>query len=375
MSSENHAYLSASGAHIWLNCAKSPQISANFEDIETVYSREGTMVHLLNEIRLSELLGLKCDEKLPIDFEYSGELKEASDEYVAYIMELVSEIKKTCKDPVVLVEQKVDFSNYVPGGYGTADFIAIADGKLYVIDYKNGAGVKVSCEKNPQMMLYALGALNLFSCLYDTPEISMTIFQPRIGNISTYEMKRDELLSWATSVLAPRAKLAFEGKGEFVPGEHCRFCKAKIKCTARALENLKLAAYEFKTADVLTDDEIEEIIGKTDGLVEWANSIKDYALNEALKGKKWARYKLVEGRSNRKFKCEDEVASIVESAGYDPYDRKLRSITDMTKLLGKAKFVELLDGYVYKPQGKPTLVSIEDKRPEMNLAITDFKDE
>lgn len=333
------------------------------------------MVHLLNEIRLSELLGLKCDEKLPIDFEYSGELKEASDEYVAYIMELVSEIKKTCKDPVVLVEQKVDFSNYVPGGYGTADFIAIADGKLYVIDYKNGAGVKVSCEKNPQMMLYALGALNLFSCLYDTPEISMTIFQPRIGNISTYEMKRDELLSWATSVLAPRAKLAFEGKGEFVPGEHCRFCKAKIKCTARALENLKLAAYEFKTADVLTDDEIEEIIGKTDGLVEWANSIKDYALNEALKGKKWARYKLVEGRSNRKFKCEDEVASIVESAGYDPYDRKLRSITDMTKLLGKAKFVELLDGYVYKPQGKPTLVSIEDKRPEMNLAITDFKDE
>lgn len=375
MASEKHAFLSASGAHIWLNCTKSPQISANFEDIETVYSREGTMVHLLNEIRLSELLGLRCDEKFPTDFEYSAELKEASDEYVAYIMELVAEIKKTCKDPVMLVEQKVDFSNYVPQGYGTADFIAIADGKLYVIDYKNGAGVKVSCERNPQMMLYALGALNLFSCLYDTPEISMTIFQPRIGNISTYEMKRDDLLEWAAKVLAPRAKLAFEGKGEFVPGEHCRFCKAKVKCTARALENLKLAAYEFKTADLLTDEEIEEIIGKTDGLVEWANSIKDYALNEALKGKKWSRYKLVEGRSNRKFKCEDEVAVIVEKAGYDPYDKKLRSITDMTKLLGKAKFVELLDGYVYKPQGKPTLVSIDDKRPEMNLAINDFKEE
>lgn len=375
MASETHSYLSASGAHIWLVCSKSPQISANFEDIETVYSREGTMVHLLNEIRISELLGLKCDEKLPTDFEFSEELKEASDEYVSYIMELVAEIKKTCKDPVILIEQKVDFSNYVPSGYGTADFLAIADGKLYVVDYKNGAGVKVPCEKNPQMMLYALGALNLFSCLYDTPEISMTIFQPRMSNISTYEMKRDDLLEWATTVLAPRAKLAFEGKGEFIPGEHCRFCKAKVKCTARALENLKLAAYEFKTADLLTDEEIEEIIGKTDSLVEWANSVKEYALNEALKGKKWSRYKLVEGRSNRKFKSEDEVANIVKNAGFDPYDKKLRSITDMTKLLGKAKFVELLDKFVYKPQGKPTLVSIDDKRPEMNLAVNDFKDE
>ena len=375
MASEIHAKLSASGAHIWLNCTKSPSISANFEDIETIYSREGTMVHLLNEIRLCELLGIHTDEKLPTDFEYSEELKEASDEYVNYIMDLITEIKQRCNDPVILIEQKVDFSNFVPEGFGTCDCLIIEDGVMHVIDYKNGAGVKVSCEKNQQMMLYSIGALNLFSCLYDTPKISMTIFQPRIGNISTYEMSRNELLEWAKNFLAPRAKLAFEGKGEFVPGEHCRFCKARVKCTARALENLKLAAYEFKTADLLTDEEIEEIIGKTDDLVEWANSIKEYALNEALKGKKWSRYKVVEGRSNRKFSKEDEVAKIVEDAGYDPYEKKLRSITELTRLLGKAKFVELLDKFVYKPQGKPTLVSIDDKRPEMNLAVNDFKDE
>lgn len=376
MASESHAKLSASSAHTWLLCNKSVKLSENFEDVQTQYSLEGSMVHLMNEIRLCELLGLPCDEKLPTDFEFTDDMKAASDEYVNYIMDLIAEIKKTCKDPVVLIEQKVDVSNFIPEGYGTVDCLIVADGVMHVIDYKNGSGVKVECERNPQMMIYSIGGLNLFSCLYDTPRISMTIFQPRIGNISTYEMTRDELLDWANNYLAPRAKLAFEGKGEFYPSaDTCRFCKAKVKCTARALKNLELAGYEFKQADLLTDDEIEEIIDKTDDLVEWANSVKDYALAEALKGKRWSRHKLVEGRSNRKFKSEDEVIKIIEDAGYDPYDKKLRSITDLTKLLGKARFVELLDKYIYKPVGKPTLVSIEDKRPEMNLAVTDFKDE
>lgn len=300
-------------------------------------------------------------------------MKNYSIAYVEYILDILGEIKKTCKDPVVLVEQRLDFSNYVPEGYGTGDCVIVADGIIHIIDYKNGSGVKVDSYENPQMKLYALGALNLLDCLYNINTVSMTIFQPRIANISTYEMEKDKLIEWANNVLVPRAKLAYEGKGEFVPGDHCRFCKCKIKCTARALANLQLASYEFKTADLLDDDEIEDIIGKIDNLVEWGNSIKEYALNEALKGKKWSKYKLVEGRSNRKFKSEEEVAKVVSDAGYDPYDKKLLSITDMTKLLGKAKFVELLDKYIYKPQGKPTLVSIEDKRPEMNLAVDDFK--
>lgn len=373
MATNSHAILSASGSHRWLECIPSARLSENFEDVTSSYALEGSMVHLMCEIKLCKALGLPCDEKLPQDFEITQEMEDSSDAYVEYILDILGEIKKTCKDPVVLVEQRLDFSNYVPEGYGTGDCVIVADGIIHIIDYKNGSGVKVDSYENPQMKLYALGALNLLDCLYNINTVSMTIFQPRIANISTYEMEKDKLIEWANNVLVPRAKLAYEGKGEFVPGDHCRFCKCKIKCTARALANLQLASYEFKTADLLEDDEIEDIIGKIDNLVEWGNSIKEYALNEALKGKKWSKYKLVEGRSNRKFKSEEEVAKVVSDAGYDPYDKKLLSITDMTKLLGKAKFVELLDKYIYKPQGKPTLVSIEDKRPEMNLAVDDFK--
>lgn len=373
MATNSHAILSASGSHRWLECTPSARLSENFEDVTSSYALKGSMVHLMCEIKLCKALGLPCDEKLPQDFEITQEMEDSSDAYVEYILDILGEIKKTCKDPVVLVEQRLDFSNYVPDGYGTGDCVIVADGIIHIIDYKNGSGVKVDSYENPQMKLYALGALNLLDCLYNINTVSMTIFQPRIANISTYEMEKDKLIEWANNVLVPRAKLAYEGKGEFVPGDHCRFCKCKIKCTARALANLQLASYEFKTADLLDDDEIEDIIGKIDNLVEWGNSIKEYALNEALKGKKWSKYKLVEGRSNRKFKSEEEVAKVVSDAGYDPYDKKLLSITDMTKLLGKAKFVELLDKYIYKPQGKPTLVSIEDKRPEMNLAVDDFK--
>ena len=373
MATNSHAILSASGSHRWLECPPSARLSENFEDVTSSYALEGSMVHLMCEIKLCKALGLPCDEKLPQDFEITQEMEDSSDAYVEYILDILGEIKKTCKDPVVLVEQRLDFSNYVPEGYGTGDCVIVADGIIHIIDYKNGSGVKVDSYENPQMKLYALGALNLLDCLYNINTVSMTIFQPRIANIITYEMEKDKLIEWANNVLVPRAKLAYEGKGEFVPGDHCRFCKCKIKCTVRALANLQLASYEFKTADLLDDDEIEDIIGKIDNLVEWGNSIKEYALNEALKGKKWSKYKLVEGRSNRKFKSEEEVAKVVSDAGYDPYDKKLLSITDMTKLLGKVKFVELLDKYIYKPQGKPTLVSIEDKRPEMNLAVDDFK--
>ena len=374
MATSTHAILSASAAHRWLECTPSARLSENFEDTTSVYALEGTVVHQMCEIKLCKALGLECDEKLPDDFEITIEMEESSDSYVQYILDLLEEIKTKCPDPIVLVEQHLDFSNYVPDGFGTGDCVIIADGLIHIVDYKNGSGVKVDSTKNPQMMLYALGALNLFDCLYDITHVSMTIFQPRIGNISTYEMEKSELIDWANNYLVPRAKLAFEGKGEFVPGEHCRFCKCKVQCRARALANLQLAAYEFKEPDLLEDDEIEEIIGKVDDLVDWGNSVKEYALNEALKGKKWTRYKLVEGRSNRKYTSEEDVAKAVKDAGLDPYEHKLLSITELTKRLGKAKFVELVSKYVYKPQGKPTLVDITDKRPELNLAALDFNE-
>ncbi len=374
MANSGHAILSASASHRWLECTPSARLSLEFEDQTSIYAQEGTLAHLLCEIKLCKALGLKCDEEFPKDTPITDEMDEASDSYVSYIMDLLTEIKKTCKDPQVLVEQQLDFSNYVPEGFGTGDCLIIADGTLYIIDYKNGTGVKVDANMNSQMMLYALGAINLCDVIYDINNVSMTIFQPRIGNISTFEMTKDDLTKWAEEYLVPRAKLAFEGKGEFKAGEHCKFCKCKTKCRARALANLELAAYEFKEPALLEDDEIEEIIGKVDDLVDWANSIKDFALTEALKGKKWTRYKLVEGRSNRKYTSEDDVAKIVEAAGVDPYDRKLVSITEMQKRLGKAKFVELLDSYIYKPQGKPALVPITDKRPELNLAKLDFND-
>ena len=372
MAANGHAILSSSASHRWLECTPSARLAENFENKSSEFATLGTIVHAMCEIKLCKALGLECSEVIPDGVEITEEMEESSDAYVSYILELLSEIKKSCADPQVLVEQHLDFSNFVPEGYGTGDCLIVADGTLYVIDYKNGTGIKVSSYMNPQLLLYSLGALNLFDCIYDVEKVSMTIFQPRIGNVSTFEISKKDLLTWAHDYLEPRAKLAFEGKGEFVAGDHCQFCPCKVRCAHLAKTNMKMAKYEFADPVLLDDDEIEEIISNVDNLVNWANSIKDYALNEALKGKKWTRFKLVEGRSNRKLTDEEKVADILINAGFDPYEKKICSITELQKRLGKARFVELLNSYVYKPQGKPTLVDITDKRPEFNLAKKDF---
>ncbi len=269
----------------------------------------------------------------------------------------------------------MDFSRWVQDGFGTADCIVIADGVLNIVDYKHGKGVEVSAVDNPQMMLYALGALEIFDGIYDIDSVRMTIYQPRKSNISVCVMEKDELLEWAQNDLIYKAKLAYEGGGDFHCGEWCRFCKAKAECRERAEANLALARYDFEEPPLLTDEEIAGILDKVDALTAWATDVKEYALQQAVSGTAFPGWKLVEGRSNRKYTSEAAVAAAVEGAGFDPYEKKLLGITAMQKLLGKSRFEELLALYIEKPQGRPTLVRSSDKRPEWNTAKNDFMEE
>ena len=373
MAPNAHALLSASSSHRWLHCPPSARLGENYEDKSSVFAAEGTDAHALCEYKLQKALGLKAEDPTENLTWYNEEMEECANGYAAYVMELFSEAKKHCTDPVVLIEQKLDYSKYVQDGFGTGDCIIIADGTLNIVDYKHGRGVEVSAVNNPQMKLYALGALEIFASIYDIDTVTMTIYQPRIANISTYTITANELVDWAEDILKPAAELAFKGDGEFSCGEWCRFCKAKADCRERANANLELAKYDFQEPPLLSDDEVEVILGKLDAFVSWANDIKDYAFKKALEGKQWTDWKLVEGRSVRKYTDDGIVALVVENAGYDPYEKKLLGITEMQKMLGKTKFNEILGDFVIKPQGKPTLVPMSDKRKAINIAASDFE--
>lgn len=375
MTAKAHAILSASSSDRWLHCPPSARLCETYKDKGSDYAAEGTDAHALGEYKLKAALGLPAEDPTESLTWYSEEMEDCTSGYAEYVLEQVEAAKETCVDPVVLIEQRVDFSRWVEQGFGTADCIIIADGTLRVIDYKHGLGVLVSADENPQMQCYALGALELFDDIYDIDTVSMTIYQPRRQNVSTYEISKDDLYHWAHEVLKPTAELAFAGDGNFLCGEWCGFCKAKNECRARAEANLKLAQHDFKLPPLLTDTEIEVILGKVDELVSWASDIKGYALQQALSGKEWPGFKLVEGRSNRRYSNEAAVIDAVEKAGFDPYEKKLLGITAMQKLLGKSRFDELLAAYIEKPQGKPTLVPDSDKRPAMNTAKNDFMEE
>ena len=369
-----HALLSASSSDRWIHCPPSARLSETYEDKGSDYAAEGTDAHSLCEYKLKTVLGMEADDPTENLSWFNQEMDDCASGYAAYVLEQVEAAKETCSDPVVLIEQRVDFSRWVEEGFGTADCIIIADGTLQVIDFKYGLGVLVSATENPQMMCYALGALELFDGIYDIDTVRMTIYQPRRDNLSTYELSKNDLHTWADDVLKPAAELAFAGDGNFLCGEWCGFCKAKNACRARADANLELAKYDFKLPPLLTDEDVEDILSKIDDLVSWASDIKEYALAQAISGKQWSGFKLVEGRSNRRYVNDAAVAAAVTEAGFDPYEQKLLGITAMQKMLGKARFDEVLSGLIEKPQGKPTLVPESDKRPAMNTAITDFKD-
>ena len=370
-----HAILSASSAHRWMKCPPSARLCEKYEDKGSDYARQGTCAHELCQYKLEELLGRSPnDPRESLDY-YDEEMEICSDGYAAFVMEHVAEAQNVCSDPIVLVEQRLDFSRFVPEGFGTGDCVIVSDGTLRVIDYKHGVGVMVSAEGNEQMRCYALGALELFDGIYDIDTVSMSIYQPRRENISTDVMSRDELYRWAEEVLKPTAALAFEGKGEFCAGDHCQFCSAKATCRKRAEYNLELARYDFEMPAELENDEIALILTKVDELVSWAGDIKTYALSQALSGVKYEGFKVVEGRSNRKYTDEEAVARAVTEAGHDPYEKKLLGITAMTSLLGRKKFDEILGGLVFKPAGRPTLVQESDKRPAMDTVNDYFQEE
>ena len=374
-----HAFLSPSASHRWLNCPPSAKPCAEVPDASSPYAQQGTDAHSLCAYLVEKALGRDTRDPTGTLKYYDAEMQECAEGYASFVMEEYERAKQTCPDTAVLIEQKVDFSPWVKGGTGTADCILLADGMAEVIDYKHGLGIMVSAESeefggNPQLMCYCLGVLEMFDGIYNIDTIKMSIYQPRRENVSTYTMSKADLLQWANGTLAPTALLAQEGKGEFQAGNHCQFCKVKAACRKRAEYNLELARYDFEIPATLEEHEIDAILLKADQLISWASDVKEYALNQALQGTDYSHFKVVEGRSNRKYTNEDDVAKTVMAAGYDPYEKSILGITAMSKLLGKKKFNELLGSLICKPQGKPTLVSKSDKRPAMkNTAQDDFK--
>ena len=362
MAPKKHAVLSASSSHRWLNCNPSARLEQEFEDRSSAAAAEGTAAHALCEHKLRIALGQYS--KRPVSPYDGDEMEVCTDGYVEFVLEALEEAKQHCADPMVLIEQKLDFSCYVPDGFGTGDCIIVADETLHIIDFKYGQGILVDAEENPQMMLYALGALRLYDFLYDINSVAMSIYQPRRENVSTWTIDVDELLEWAYTFLKPKAEMAFKGEGEYIPGPWCQFCKAAVRCRARAEAKLQLAQYEFARPPLLTDAEIEDILGKLDDLTKWAAEISAYAQDAAINhGKHWEGFKLVESRTTRRYMNENAVIAAVYEAGYDPYEKKVYGITAMQRMLGKKQFDALLGHLIEKPQGKPTLVPITDKRP------------
>lgn len=304
--SKVHSILSPSGSHRWLNCTPSAMLEQEFENKTTEAAEEGTAAHAFCEHKLRKLLKLRS--KRPISDYDSDEMQECTDAYVDFVNEQLEIAKQRCNDPLILVEEKVDFSRYVPDGFGTADCLIISDDELHIVDFKYGQGVLVDAFDNPQMKCYALGALETYGNLYDITNVSMSIFQPRRENVSTWKTTVKELRNWAENVLKPKAELALKGEGEYRCGEWCRFCRAAVRCRARAEEKLRLAEDEFKLPPLISDEEIEEILKVIPDLTKWSADIQNYALDMSVNhGKDWSGFKVVEGRSVRKYKDEDAV--------------------------------------------------------------------
>lgn len=357
-----HAILSASGAHRWLNCTPSARIEQKFKDETSVYAEEGTKAHAVAEEALNHYLTtgeirVKCEDE---------EMREAVASYVDICIEKINEARRASIDAKVFVEARLDFSHIVPNGFGTGDLVMISDSHLEVVDLKYGKGVEVSAINNPQMRLYALGLYNSYGWMYGADTIRMTIVQPRINNISTDEISPKELILWGDKVKQV-AKIAWKGEGELKAGDHCKFCKARRNCRTRTEYMQNLIRNKFKEGNEIEPFEVSEILLNAKKIKNWLTDLEEWALQEALNGTKWPWLKLVEGRSNRKIRDEQVAVTALLEAGYqseDLYESKLKGFTKLEKLCGKKELATLLSGNIVKSQGKPTLVSKDDKRPE-----------
>lgn len=398
-----HALLSASSAHRWLACTAAPRFEEQFPNGTSDYAEEGSLAHSICELYARKHFTVMTNRKFNSELKklqakphYSDEMLKTAEKYVGYLREKAMSYPTT---PYVTFEVKVDFSDYVPEGFGTCDCVMIGGDTLHITDYKHGKGVEVSAEENPQMRLYALGALKMFAPVFgdSIKKVSMGICQPRITDDESEDgMTVEELREWGEGI-KPRAKEAYDGPGTFCPGEHCRFCKGKAQCRARAdqntaFEDFKDFAIEGKAAPelqalspetraviglppMLSDAEIGELLVRAEGLVQWYKDLCEYATQNILNGKEIPGWKVVAGKSNRAFKDVEAAFSKVIEAGYDEallYERKPITLTGVESLLGKAKFETLLKDCVHKPLGKPTLVPLSDKREPYSTAAADF---
>lgn len=382
-----HALLSASAARRWLNCTVSARLAEQFENKSSEYAMEGTFAHELGELELRHRTnGINAKEfksklaTLKENKYYSPALHEYVMVYVTYVLASLSESQAVDPKSELLIEKKIDFSRYVPEGFGSNDAIVAGAKKIKVIDLKFGMGLKVEAALNPQLMLYALGAYLEMGEYEEYDTVSMVIVQPRLDWLSEFEMPITELLDWAENVLKPKALEAHAGGGTFCAGDWCKFCPAKPQCSALAKANLELAKLEFAEPKLLTSEQIAEVLGKLDMLTDWAGAVKTYALSAALSGTKWPGYKVVEGRSSRKFTDLDVVAGLLDFEGYTDeqlFRKSLIPMGEVEKLLGKKDFEAVLKEWVVKTPGSPTLVKESDKRPEFNnlaRAKAEFKD-
>ena len=371
-----HALLGPSSAARWIACPPSVKLCEQFEDVESEYAKEGSLAHEIAELKVRKLIdpGLTSRKftaamkKLKEKEFYQEEMQGYTDEYVEFIQEQMYSYSTT---PHIAVEQRVDFSEYVPDGFGTADCILISNDTLHVIDFKYGKGVPVSVENNKQLLLYALGAYLAYEMIFPIAHIKMSIVQPRLNNIDTWECSLDYLLEFA-KIAQEKATMALKGEGDFNCGEHCKFCKAKAICKERANVNLELAKYEFKAADQLTLEEIGEILEKAKDLAKWAEDLKEYALSESLKGNEVPGWKAVNGRGSRSFKNTDEAIKVLVDNGIAEellYERKYLTLAQIEKVIGKKDFNNLVGNLIVMNVGKPTLVEASDKREAITNRI------
>lgn len=369
-----HALLSASSAHRWLHCTGSPLLEKEFPDTTSVYAQEGTLAHELCELKLKKYTTVmpkgtytRAHNKIMKSELWQNEMEGTSETYLEY----VKGIMLSCEiAPAVLIEKRVDFSRYVPEGFGTADCLMLAGDTLHVIDYKHGKGVVVDADHNPQMMLYALGAMSELSLLYRFKFVHMTIVQPRVNNISEFTMTADELTEWGESVVKPKAEAAISGNGEFEAGDWCRFCRAKRQCKTRYESNDSLYPELSERHDprLITLAELGEYLKRGKDMAAWLEDMKEYALSESLAGAEVPGWKAVEGRGSRAFTDTDEAVDTLIKNGIDEsvlYERRVLTLAQMEKAVGKKAFGEIVGNLVVKNPGKPTLVEESDKRPKI----------
>lgn len=378
---ESHAYLSASSAHRWLICPPIVALEAQFKDRGSSYAEEGTAAHELSELKLRKFLGEKVTRQInkfkKENSFFDQEMEEATDTYV----NLVEEQFNQYEDPFMELEVRVDFSKWVPDGFGTSDVVIIADNVIEIIDLKYGKGVLVDAYQNPQLMLYALGAYATYDMVYYFDRVRMTIVQPRLDSVSTFEIEVEELLYWANNYVAPRAAQAYEGIGEWdITADVMKFSKVRAQLRPRAEKNFQIIdKYIEEDSALLSESEIAEILDRASEIKSWIEHVEAYALNQALnEGVEFPGFKVVEGRSNRKITDEDKVAKLLEAEGYDAIykPKSLIAMGQLEKLVGKQKFADLAKDYIIKPPGKPTLVPVSDKRPALRSeaeALRDFE--